>query len=182
MPSFVQVVAGITGFLIAILVLDSLRRRGLPRLSLPTFRGGGIPDELARRLAKTVTDGDFDGSQFRKSAFRTLFPTQIGCPHCKGGSKGRNVWGITQAERLLGNLGRLARQIQRKRFCRGCLTQLSGIAKVRGGLKELGTKEHRSLAFSKKKKLGCILSLLVSSCIVASILLLALVQVLLILP
>lgn len=157
MPWFVQLAATVVVLFSTVLVVDYFRRRGLPRLSLPTFRGSGIPDKLSLRLAKTVTDGDFDGSQFGKGAFRTLFPTQIACPHCKG--KSGSNWEITKAEGLLDDLGGLARQIQRKRYCRGCLGQLSEIAKMRRKLKKLGDKDPQSLAGLSLKR-GCILILI----------------------
>jgi hypothetical protein len=155
MPWFIRLVAGATGVLITILVLDLLRRRGFPRLSLQIFRGSGIPDELSLRLAKTVSAGDFDGSKFRKGTFRNLFPTQVACPHCRGKSKGSNVWGAVKAERLLGDLGGLARQIQKRQFCRGCLGQLSGIAVEKKHLKELDKKDPRSLRRPSRR--GCFL-------------------------
>lgn len=138
------------------LAVDFFRRWGVPRLSLRIPRldiRSSVPDELCLRLAKTITEGGFERSRFGKKPFVDLFPTKKTCPHCR--DKDRRVWDLARAERLLTNIGKLAREIKRGQFCLSCLGQLSEIAEVRKQLKELGKKDPRSLRRPSRR--GCLL-------------------------
>lgn len=135
------------------LVVDRLRRQGLPRLSrvrLSSFRGNPVaPDGFYRRLAESITKGEFRKKPLRRKPFVELFPTQNACPHCKG--KRRKSWGVAEAGRLVNDVAALARQIKRKRLCLNCLEQLSEITKlVKEPEKEKLEKGKSSLSIKAK--------------------------------
>lgn len=151
MPLFVQVVAGITGFLIAALLLDSLRRRGFPRLPkaqvsrLNLKSSPSVPDEFYLRVAKTVIEGKLDRAPLGKKPFVDFFPRKSACPHC--GGKQRNPWDLGRMGRLLADTAALARQIKQGRYCLGCLELLSNIAAAeKEHLVELKTGDPQSLS------------------------------------
>lgn len=143
--------------------VDYVRRRGfprLPRVRFPGFRRGSadIPGEFSLRLAKTIVGGEFKKSPFKKKPFVDLFPTKSDCPHCGGHE--RKAWSLARAEKLLGDVAELARQISRKKFCLGCLEQLTDIAKMRKEhLQALGEKDPQSLSPSVPKRVVVSLSL-----------------------
>jgi len=140
------------------LAVGYLRRRGASQLV-------AIPDELCLRLAKTVTEGEFDKDSFRRGSLSTLFPTQVSCPHC-GGRRG-NVWDVGRAERLLTNIGKLAREIKGGQLCLSCLGQLSNIAAgEKEHLKELDKKDPKTLSTRPRRWGRTFLLLVVASIIV----------------
>lgn len=146
---FVRVVAVVVGFLFtfsALVGLKALLNSLLVRLkALLNSRRSSVPDELYLQVAKTVIEGEFKGSHFGKKPFVDFFPTKKTCPHCEDGK--RNPWDLGKAGRLLGDMKGLARAIKKRQFCRSCLSQLSGIVKVREQLGKLGKEDPRSLSF-----------------------------------
>lgn len=108
-------------------------------------QGGGstvVPEKLALQLAKAVSKGTFEKAHFGTKPDVDLFPTKKTCPHCQ--NKDRKVWDSAKAVELLSDISELAQGIRQRRFCRGCLDQLSEIAKTRKErLPELDKKEPR---------------------------------------
>lgn len=156
MPWFIQVTAGVTVFLITILVIDLLRRK--VKLQVPVRNNPSVPDEILLRLAKTVVEGGFDGASFGKKPFADLFPPKKSCPHCQGTR--RKVWDLGEAGRLLSDVSKLARGIRQRRYCRSCLSRLSEVAAAKGQLKGLGKGDPTSLA--PKLARGCLLIIALS--------------------